>query len=118
MKLILTIYLTLFTEILFAQQNDSTNNALSSFIMFGLLFVLMYFLLIRPQSKKAKEHKSLIDNLKINDEIITNGGIVGKISKITDDFVIMLITDEVKITIKKEAISNAIPKGTMKNINQ
>lgn len=118
MKLILTTFLITFSEILFAQQNDTTNNALNSFIMFGLLFVLMYFFLIRPQSKKAKEYKKLIDNLKTNDEIITNGGIVGKIYKITNEFVIILITDEIKIIVKKEAISNAIPKGTIKNISQ
>ncbi len=118
MKLLLLIYLTLFSKNLFAQQTDTTTNSLTSFIMLGALFVLMYFLIIRPQSKKAKEHKNLLDNLKINDEIITNGGIIGKITKITEQFVIMSINDDIKLTIKKESISNALPKGTIKNINQ
>ena len=76
----------------------------------------MYFLLIRPQTKKAKEHKTLIEGLKINDEIMTNGGFIGKIIKIKDQFIILSLNANTEVIIKKEAVSNTLPKGTIKEI--
>ena len=118
MKNVLILCLILFSENLFAQQNEPAGNIMHSIILFALLFGLMYFLLIRPQTKRAKEHKNLIDNLKINDEVVTNGGILGKIVKINEQFILLETNNDNTITIKKEAISHAMPKGTIKSINQ
>lgn len=98
------------------QQESDLSGGLSSILLFIGLFAIMYFVIIRPQTKKAKEHKNLIENIKINDEIITNSGILGKIEKITDQFVIIEICNNTTIIMKKEFISTIIPKGTIKNI--
>ncbi|CAB3976312.1 preprotein translocase subunit YajC [Candidatus Azoamicus ciliaticola] len=98
------------------QQESDLSGGLSSILLFIGLFAIMYFVIIRPQTKKAKEHKNLIENIKINDEIITNSGILGKIEKITDQFVIIEICNNTTIIIRKEFISTIIPKGTIKNI--
>ncbi len=98
------------------QNTNDLTNGLSSILLFIGLFVLMYLVIIRPQTKKAKEHKTLLDTIKINDEIVTNSGILGKILKITDQFIIIEIQDKISIIIKKEFISTLMPKGTIKNI--
>jgi preprotein translocase subunit YajC len=98
------------------QNNSDLTSGLSSILLFVGLFAIMYFVIIRPQTKKAKEHKTLIESIKINDEIITNGGILGKIEKITDQFVILETSNNTTMIIRKEFISTIIPKGTMKNI--
>lgn len=103
-------------NILNAQETTSDLGGLSSFLLFPFLFLLMYLLLIRPQTKKAKEHKNLIENLKPNDEIITQGGIIGKIIKITDNFAIISLNTNIEIIIKKDAIMSSLPKGTIKQI--
>lgn len=94
----------------------SITDSFGSIIIFPFLFILMYFLLIRPQSKKAKEHKLLIENIKINDEIITQSGIVGKVKKTSDNFVVLSVDNNVDIIIQKDSIASILPKGTMKNI--
>jgi len=115
MKIIKILILTI-PNISYANQNSTDLGGLSSFLLFPLLFVLMYFLLIRPQTKKANEHKDLLANLKINDEVITQGGLIAKIIKITDKFVILSLNVNTNIIIKKEAIITLLPKGTMKQI--
>jgi preprotein translocase subunit YajC len=82
-------------------------------VLFGLF---MYLMIIRPQSKKAKEHKSLVSDLQKGDEVITVGGLLGKIEKVTDDFLVVNLSDSNSITIQKSAISNLVPKGTMKAV--
>ncbi len=97
----------------------SSSSAVDSFgsvIIFPFLFALMYFLLIRPQSKKIKEHKLLIESIKINDEIIIQSGLVGKIKKISDHFLILSVDDGVDIVVQKESVLSILPKGTIKNI--
>ncbi len=102
-------------QIALAEQNTS-DLSLSSFLLFPFLFFIVYLLIIRPQNKKAKEHKGLIENLKINDEIITHGGIVGKITKIKNQFVVISLNTNINIVIKKNAINASLPKGTIKQI--
>lgn len=80
-----------------------------------LMFVVLYFLMIRPQMKKAKEHKALIDALAAGDEVITNGGIAGKISSVGDNFVKVEIASGVEISVQKPAIAAVLPKGTLKS---
>ena len=83
--------------------------------MVALFFGIMYFMIIRPQSKKAKEHASLLDALTKGDEIVTNGGILGKIVKLGDNFIELKISDSSNIKIQRHAIASVMPKGTMKS---
>lgn len=117
MQNIILLLLLVAPVTLYANQNtNDITSGLSSILLFIGLFILMYILIIRPQTKKAKEHKILIDTIKVNDEIITNSGILGKILKITDQFIILEVCEKTNIAIKKEYISMSIPKGTIKNI--
>ena len=87
-----------------------------SFIILGGFFVLMYFLLIRPQQKRQKEHKGMIENLSKGDEVITQGGLLGKITKLADSFVVVEIASGTEIKLQKIAITAIMPKGTIKSI--
>lgn len=89
---------------------------LNSLLMFGVIFVMFYLLMIRPQSKRQKEHKDLITNLTVGDEVIISGGIVGKIAKVTDNFFMLTISEGVTVPVQKQAIVNALPKGTIKSL--
>ena len=82
--------------------------------MVALFFGIMYFMIIRPQSKKAKEHTSLLDALTKGDEVVTNGGILGKIVKLGDNFIELKVSDSSNIKIQRHAIASVMPKGTMK----
>ncbi len=84
-------------------------------LVFGLVF---YFMIYRPQAKRVKEHKSLMSELSKGDEVLTQGGIVGKIVKVTDekDFVVVSLAENTEVTVQKSAISAVLPKGTMKNL--
>ena len=82
--------------------------------MVALFFGIMYFMIIRPQSKKAKEHASLLDSLTKGDEVVTNGGILGKIVKLGDNFIELKVSDSSNIKIQRHAIASVMPKGTMK----
>jgi len=97
-----------------AQQPDP----LASLILPIGLVVLFYFFLIRPQSKRQKEHKLMLSDLQKGEEVITSGGILGKISKITDDFITLEIADNVSLTIQKSAVQTVMPKGTIKEQKQ
>ena len=87
-----------------------------SFIILGGFFVLMYFLLIRPQQKRQKEHKNMVENIAKGDEVITQGGVLGKITKLADSFVVVEIATNTEIKLQKGAISTIMPKGTIKSI--
>jgi preprotein translocase subunit YajC len=79
------------------------------------MFGLMYFLLIRPQQKRAKDHKKVLSELKKGDEVVTNGGIVGKINSVDETFVDLEIASGVTVKVQKQGINNKMPKGTMKS---
>ncbi|MNF14226.1 preprotein translocase subunit YajC [compost metagenome] len=70
----------------------------------------------RPQAKRAKEHKSLLGSLQKGDEVVTSGGIAGKVTKVTDDFVVIEVSDSVELKFQKAAIAATLPKGTLKAI--
>jgi preprotein translocase subunit YajC len=84
--------------------------------MIVLLFLFMYFMVIRPQSKRNKEHKNLISNIQKGDEVMTIGGVLGRIEKVANDFVVINIAENANIIVQKNAISNVVPKGTMKSV--
>ena len=78
------------------------------------MFVLMYFLLIRPQQKRAKAHKNLLKELKKGDEIVTNGGVVGKINSVDESFATLEIAEGVVVKVQKQGINQKMPKGSAK----
>ena len=79
-----------------------------------LMFVVLYFLMIRPQMKKAKEHKTMLEGLQKGDEVVAMG-ILGRISKISDNFLSLDIAPNVTIQVQKQSVSQLLPKGTMKD---
>ena len=81
-----------------------------------LMFGIFYFLLIRPQQKKSKEHKNLVAALKKGDEIITNGGLLSNVSNVEDNFLTCEIADKVEVRIQSHAVTTVLPKGTIKSL--
>lgn len=81
-----------------------------------LMFVVLWFLMIRPQMKKAKEHKALIAALAKGDEIVTGGGLVGKIVKVGESYVTLEIAEGTEVVVQKPAIGLVLPKGTLKSL--
>jgi len=79
-----------------------------------IMFGIFYFLLIRPQQKKAKEHKNLVAALKKGDEVITNGGLLAKVTDVGDNFLTCQIAENVEVKIQSHAVSTVLPKGTIK----
>lgn len=92
----------------------STASPMSSFIIFLPLILIMYFMIFRPQQKRAKEHAALIGGLKKGDEIVTSGGILGKITDIDDNFIRLKISDNGEMRIQRHAVHAVMPKGTYK----
>jgi preprotein translocase subunit YajC len=78
------------------------------------LIAIFYFLLIRPQQKRAKEHRKLVEALAKGDEVLTNGGIVGRITEVGDSFATVELTPGVEIKLQKQAVAQVLPKGTLK----
>ncbi len=91
---------------------------LITFGMFGAFILIFYFLIIRPQSKRAKEHRDLVSGLSKGDEVVTAGGMVGTVSKVEEQFVVCRFADNVEIRMQKTAISATLPKGTLKSLNE
>ena len=89
---------------------------LMGFLPIVLMFVLLYFMLIRPQMKRAKDQKAMISALEKGSEVITAGGLVGKITKISDAYVTLEVADNTEIVIQKQAVQTLLPKGTIKAI--
>ena len=81
-----------------------------------LMFVLLYFMMIRPQMKRAKEHKSMTEALQKGDEVVAAGGMLGKITKVTDAYVSIEISPNVEISVQRLAVQTLLPKGTIKSI--
>ena len=92
-----------------AQQGDAFGFLLPMLIIFGAF----YFLLIRPQQKRQKEHKKLIGELETGDEVLTAGGILGKVTSVTDLYATVKIADNVEIKIQKSTVTQVVTKGTM-----
>lgn len=93
-----------------AQQADP----MTSLIFFGGMILIFYFILIRPQSKRAKEHRELVSQLSKGDEIVTNGGMLGKITDVNDQFVTLEVADNVQLKIQRQAVATVLPKGSLK----
>lgn len=81
-----------------------------------LMFVLLYFMMIRPQMKKAKEHKAMTDALQKGDEVVAAGGLLGKITKVTDAYISVEISPNVEVSVQRLAVQTLLPKGTIKSM--
>ena len=90
-----------------AQQADP----LMSFLPLIILFVIFYFLLIRPQQKKAKEHREMVAGMKKGDEVVTQGGIAGKVVEVGDGFLTVEIAENVQVKLQNHAVATVLPKA-------
>lgn len=88
-------------------------NALMSLLPLVVIFGIFYFLMIRPQMKRSKEHRALVEALKIGDEVVTSGGILGRITAVSESFVDVEMASDVVIKVQRHAVSTVLPKGTI-----
>jgi len=100
----------------FAQSAPSGDSGFIGLLPIVLMFVLLYFLMIRPQMKRAKETKTMIEALQKGDEVITAGGVLGRITKISDAYISLEIAPNMEISVQKAAVQVLLPKGTLKSI--
>jgi preprotein translocase subunit YajC len=98
-----------------AGAGGGTMQMLIMLAIFGLVF---YFLIYRPQANRVKEHKSLMNAMAKGDEVLTQGGLVGKIVKISEDkdFIVISLNEQAEVTVQKSSVSAVLPKGTMKSL--
>jgi preprotein translocase subunit YajC len=90
-------------------------NALMQLLPLVLIFVVFYFLLIRPQAKRAKEHKAMVAALAVGDEVVTSGGMLGRITETGEQFLTVEVADGVRVKVQRHTVSAVLPKGTLKN---
>ena len=103
-------------DIAFAQTAPGVGgpSQLISFLPLVLVFIIFYFLLIRPQTKRAKEHREMIGKLAAGDEVVTNGGLLGRITEVGESFVTLQVASGVAIQVQKVQVAQLLPKGTFK----
>jgi preprotein translocase subunit YajC len=89
---------------------------IESMLLIVLMFGVLYFLMIRPQMKRAKEHKAMIEALQKGDEVVSAGGILGRVSKLNESYVTLEVANNVEMTLQRSAVQVVLPKGTIKNI--
>jgi preprotein translocase subunit YajC len=82
------------------------------------MFVLLYFLMIRPQMKRAKEHKQLVEGLQKGDEVITAGGVLGRITKVGEAYIGVEIAPNTEVSVQRASVQTILPKGTLKSVQQ
>ena len=118
MKLLVAGLLSFVPALAMAQEGGPAGGmgVMGQVIFFAGFIAIFYFLIWRPQSKRAKEHKALMSGLNKGDEVVTSGGVAGKITKVTDDFIVVEVADNVEIKVQKVAVAAALPKGTLKDI--
>ncbi len=104
------------SDALAAAPEGGAADPITSLLPLVFIFVVFYFLLIRPQSKKAKEHKQMVESLAKGDEVVTNGGLLGKLTKIGDNFVELELAEGITVKLQRHAIANVMPKGTIKEL--
>lgn len=96
-----------------AQQPPSILEAL---FPFAILFVIFYFVLIRPQSKRAKDHKAMVEAIAKGDEVVTQGGLYGRVTEVGEEHLQVKIADNVEVKLQRGAVASTLPKGTIKNL--
>jgi len=100
----------------YAQAAGGGDPGIVGFLPIILMFVLLYFLMIRPQMKRAKEQKAMIEALQKGDEVITAGGVVGRISKLGEQYITLEIAPSTEIVVQRAAVQVPLPKGTLKTL--
>ena len=95
----------------------AAGGGIESMLLIVLMFVVLYFLMIRPQMKRAKEHKQLIEALQKGDEVVTAGGVYGRINKVTEASVTLEVADNVMIHVQRPSVQVVLPKGTIKQLD-
>ena len=100
----------------YAQATGSGDAGIIGFLPIILMFVLLYFLMIRPQMKRAKETKAMVEALQKGDEVITAGGVIGRITRIGDTYIGLEVAPNIEITVQKSAVQVLLPKGTLKSL--
>ncbi len=103
-----------FVQPAWAQAAQQQPDMLTSFLPLILIFVVFYFLLIRPQTKRAKEHRAMVSAQQPGDEVITGGGVVGKVTATDDQFATVEVAKGVEVKVQKGSVSAVLPKGTYK----
>ena len=89
---------------------------LASFLPIILMFVVLYFLMIRPQMKRQKEQKAMMDALAKGDEVVTSGGMLGRITKVADGYITIEVSEGTEVIVQKGAVTTLLPKGTIKGL--
>jgi len=103
-------------------QEAAASGAAGMFGQFGqflpiiVMFIALYFLMIRPQMKRQKEHKAMIEAVSRGDEVVTSGGMLGKVTKVSDVYVSIEVADDTEVVVQKSAITTLLPKGTIKSL--
>ena len=102
----------------YAQSTGSSpaGGGIESMILIVLMFGVLYFLMIRPQMKRAKEHKTMLEALQKGDEVVTSGGVLGRITKLGENYVTVEIAPNVEVQLQRPAVQLVLPKGTIKNL--
>lgn len=98
-----------------APAGAAQGGGLMTFLPLIIIFVIFYFLLIRPQSKRAKEHRDMVAKLAKGDEVITNGGMLGRIADLDDNYLTVEIASGVTVKLQRQAVLQVLPKGTLKS---
>ena len=98
-----------------AQTAGQQPGGLMTMLPLILIFVVFYFMLIRPQAKRAKEHKAMIAALQVADEVVTSGGILGRLTEVGDQFLTVEIADGVRVKVQRATVTTVLPKGTLKS---
>ena len=96
------------------QPGGGGGSSLMNFLPIILIFVVFYFLLIRPQQRRAKEHRNVLSNLKVGDQVLTSGGVYGRITGLRDDFVTVEISDKVRVKVSRGHIAGVVKADVMK----
>ena len=104
-----------FIEPAWGQAAGGQGDPLLTFLPLILIFVVFYFLLIRPQQKRQKEHKAMVEALSNGDEVVTSGGILGKITDVSEQFVSVEVADGVVLKVQRHTVGAVLPKGTLKS---
>ncbi|TMM45994.1 preprotein translocase subunit YajC [Colwellia ponticola] len=101
-----------------AEPGVTAGGGMEMLIMLAVFGLVFFFMIYRPQAKRVKAHKNLMSSLGKGDEVLTQGGIVGKIVKVSDekDFIVVSISEGTEVTVQKGAVNTVLPKGTMKSL--
>lgn len=106
--------MNLFISDAWAQTGDA-GGGLLGLLPFVLIIVVFYFLLIRPQQKRTKQHREMVTNLKKGDEVVTNGGTLGRITDVGENFITLEVAEGIQVKVQNQAVQTMMPKGTIKD---